>query len=863
MTKAKVWTVLTALLLAMSMAVAAPPFVHNASALVALGHVSPEKGPVNTSVNVTGTVEPGSAYSLRWDDKFTGQVLATGHASISGDVSVSFTVPPAASDKNYHLIFLVDESDGVYDLWPFVVTPATSISASTGRTGDSIAVSGSGFGTSEKINITWNGTALSSVNANTLGSWSTTIAVPPSAGGPSNIGASGNFTAQSVDQSFIVFPSLVVSPSTGPSGTTLTIGGNGFGANEPGIEVLWGGLAVKTGIVASASGSWNTTLAVPLATAGTFKIGAKGSATVLGSVSERDFSVTRRLSLDPTVGRVGTVVTISGTGFVGNTAVSISYDQIAVVTTPAAVVSTAVGSISTTFTVPPGVPGVHSVVVSDGAGMANTTFATTSSMSIAGSSTSPGDEITITGQGFPSFAPITFTLDNMTLATRQASVTADASGAFSATVTLPETARGTRTIRGTSGGTSLTADFVVSPRFSVVPTSGGVADVVTVSGRGFGSNEAVALTFDGLAIASTPATVSASAKGNFSATIVVPPVPGGVHTVKAADTSASVQTTVIVSPQVSLTPGSVGAGGKTSANATGFPANTSVAVTTAGAAVTTSPAPITTDSRGTFKADITVPLSSAGGYTLTFAAGSAISQASFSISPILSISPDTGNAGSIISISGNGYAGSSPITVTCGGVRVETTPSVPTTTAQGSFLATFNVPKSAYGRVAIAATDATGLAVQAFFNVESMAPAAPKLLLPRDGSRTGTFGPGLTILSWSGVSDPSGVTYVLQISRDLSFEKLDIEQTGLSGTEYKLSGKEKLGRGLYYWRVKAINGSSDEGGWSQTFTLKVGLLPNWVPAWVTEWSLILVIVLVVGAAALILLLRRSGFHREY
>jgi hypothetical protein len=135
-------------------------------------------------------------------------------------------------------------------------------------------------------------------------------------------------------------------------------------------------------------------------------------------------------------------------------------------------------------------------------------------------------------------------------------------------------------------------------------------------------------------------------------------------------------------------------------------------------------------------------------------------------------------------------------------------------------------------------------------------PPAPVLLEPQPGIRAKAE----PALSWSPVSDPSGVTYVLQIANNPGFSAIVLEKTGLATTGYTLSKAEKLKPtpkdGAYYWRVKAIDGASNEGGWSNAQSFLVG---SPFPAWAL-WTLI-------GLGALIVLLfaywlgRRGAVNR--
>ena len=94
-------------------------------------------------------------------------------------------------------------------------------------------------------------------------------------------------------------------------------------------------------------------------------------------------------------------------------------------------------------------------------------------------------------------------------------------------------------------------------------------------------------------------------------------------------------------------------------------------------------------------------------------------------------------------------------------------------------------------------------------------PPAPALLGPASGAQVVT---PLT-LSWSAVSDPSGiVAYNWQVSPSSTFSPV-VQQDSTSGqTQDTVSG---LANGTYFWRVQAVNGAFEQGAWSpaRSFTV--------------------------------------------
>jgi len=187
----------------------------------------------------------------------------------------------------------------------------------------------------------------------------------------------------------------------------------------------------------------------------------------------------------------------------------------------------------------------------------------------------------------------------------------------------------------------------------------------------------------------------------------------------------------------------------------------------------------------------------------------------------------TGHVGETLTITGTGFVAGTAIAVTYDGSPV--TLSVSNIDTNGNLTAQFEAPASAAGPHTIVLT--VGSHTKNFtFNMESVAPDAPNLLLPLTGEKAKqpiTF-------DWSDVTDPSGVTYTLWISNDSSFSTLILEKTGLTDSTYLMTEAEKLesvGKDApYYWSVRAVDNAGNVGAWATAATFTVGFTFNW-PTW--------------------------------
>ena len=138
--------------------------------------------------------------------------------------------------------------------------------------------------------------------------------------------------------------------------------------------------------------------------------------------------------------------------------------------------------------------------------------------------------------------------------------------------------------------------------------------------------------------------------------------------------------------------------------------------------------------------------------------------------------------------------------------------------------------------------------------MESTKPQIPQPLLPYDGEkikRPASF-------DWEEVTDDSGVTYSLQIAADEDFDDIVFEKTGIKTSGYTMPKEEKLEAteedAPYYWRIQAVDGASNESGWTGPGAFYIGFafdFSGWV-MWVA---------IGVGALLLIILIFFLGMRQ--
>jgi len=109
----------------------------------------------------------------------------------------------------------------------------------------------------------------------------------------------------------------------------------------------------------------------------------------------------------------------------------------------------------------------------------------------------------------------------------------------------------------------------------------------------------------------------------------------------------------------------------------------------------------------------------------------------------------------------------------------------------------------------------------------------------------GFMGDTKITFKWGDVTDPSGVTYDLEVSDQSNFSKALVSHTKLSDSKYTLSEAEALPNGEYYWRIRAVDGATNTSAWSPTASVKVGFITLSTIIWIIVGVLGLIIVVAV------------------
>lgn len=532
-------------------------------------------------------------------------------------------------------------------------------------------------------------------------------------------------------------------------------------------------------------------------------------------------------SINPMSGPVGTNVAISsicnyGTGdyyiYWGETQELISQGS-------------AEGCPAVYFTIPDAPRGKHKVTLKIGGKVYENNFTVTPSFEMDTYAGYVGAPVIVFGKGFntnESGIRVTFNKEVVL-----SDVIADRKGNWQGSFKVPAGRAGSHTVDAfgvTPADDVPDLAFTINAKIDINPSSGGVGTTVTVEGNGFAAGEtSISILYDNVV---QKTAIAANSVGFWRSSFNVPPSTRGVHTVDAfgsitpPGTVTSAPFTISPAVKLEMSSGYVGSpvhiGDSLWVSGIGFEENESgIQVTFDGVMVSSG---ITADAKGSWAVQFDVPLSGHGQHIISAAGGSTrvedVSSAIMLVSPSVTVMPDAGNAGQEVSVKGMGFGVSQGIIISFDGDKVSTGV---VTDSRGTFTADFRVPKVRGGEHSIICTDAAGGVASTVFTMETEAPQAPKLIVPEPGARlSSSWGSAVVAFHWEAVEDPSGVSYIFEISRNHDFSGIVLRKEALSANEYTLDRDEALENGEYYWRVKAIDGAYNESPWTagQEFTIR-------------------------------------------
>jgi hypothetical protein len=341
----------------------------------------------------------------------------------------------------------------------------------------------------------------------------------------------GSSTSVAVSAQFIqIVPNLVLTPTAGPPGGTVT--GTGYGYSSSGtVNITYGSVSVN--ITASATGSFNYSFSAP-------DLGTPGAPLVYHNSMTQSPAASQPLSVSAFDYGTGLSASATYSEYYRDFAYILSYN-------------------------PSGVP----QPVTQGPGNSPPPYSNSSTVNAY-----VLQEFDIAGDNWNPTANMSFTFDGTPVSPYASSGAPNATGYFWANFTVPVAALGTHYLTVFDATANMTINLAVQTTFLVTPTSGPQGITVTANGYGYTASAAVTAWWFGTALAS-PVVVggasgdqillfngSAGSNGAFSFTFTVPAnVYGGSHSILANDSAgvaAAAAFKVTTSWSLSSTSGSLG-----------------------------------------------------------------------------------------------------------------------------------------------------------------------------------------------------------------------------------------------------------------------------------------------------------------
>ncbi len=319
---------------------------------------------------------------------------------------------------------------------PLAVTPTQGVP------GTEITVSygvANNFTSNTQVDIYFAGIWRTEVTTSDNGTFTAQIFVPNIYRGPHTIRAEES-AAIYAERTFTVQSGLTVDPEEGQVGDDVTVTGRGYGKDETGIQLYFGGQRVleDISIEADEHGFWIESFAVPPSVRGIHVINTQPSVIPRHAT----FTVGPGITLDPDSGSPGQTITVTGGGFVaGESHIKILFDGEELET---GIEAGNRGQWEESFDVPEMPAGEYDVTAEghqtkDAPGR---TFAIVPGIELSPDEGHVGMNVTATGRGFAADEDVTVFYEDEV----SANVTTDEKGTFEVVFAVPESRHGPRQV---------------------------------------------------------------------------------------------------------------------------------------------------------------------------------------------------------------------------------------------------------------------------------------------------------------------------------------------------------------------------------------------------------------------------------
>ena len=327
-------------------------------------NIVPGTGIVGSIAYVSGHGFSGnSIINISWD---TGAILNSTVTNGLGSFSANITIPYAVVGN--HIVTANDtnsvQASAVYD-----ITPNIEITPNTGIAGDNSTVNCTGFSGSSSITVYWDfglptEVTLSSGTTNSTGTYVASVTIPSGTNTTHTVvGVDvNNYIAQTY---YYLGPHIYLSPNSGFVGSNVSVSGTTFAVNSS-VKIYWDNVYIAS-TTTNSTGAFSSVIRVPHAVYGYHVVSAVDAT---GNQSSADYMVLAHIILSAYGGTVFNNITITGTGFSGDSAAYIYWDS---TNTQRSMLTNSTGDFSLSFEIPESTAGAHSIYGKDTNGVTSDT----------------------------------------------------------------------------------------------------------------------------------------------------------------------------------------------------------------------------------------------------------------------------------------------------------------------------------------------------------------------------------------------------------------------------------------------------------------------------------------------------------
>jgi hypothetical protein len=293
--------------------------------------LSAASGGVGNAVTVSGAgYGSNETVKVYWDTQ-SSTALGSTTANSSGSWSLQIHVPETTGGQ--HTVIGRGATTTKRATAGFRVNPALARVPYEGTPGTPIALTVHGFGANETVKVTFisgSGPTLATVTTDSRGMGTASFPMPEASSGWHDYTGYGQTTGLRAWGALLVKPGATASPTSGAPGTTINLSAKGMQGSAP-IAAAWNGTPTNAGTTVcsgttSSAGNYSCSFKIPQSGAGTFPVlvrssdGTTATATivVLGAPA---------VTLTPNQGSVGTDLAISAGGFSGNESLIFTWDS--------------------------------------------------------------------------------------------------------------------------------------------------------------------------------------------------------------------------------------------------------------------------------------------------------------------------------------------------------------------------------------------------------------------------------------------------------------------------------------------------------------------------------------------------------